>query len=56
MTSSERAEEMDLRNLPDFEVRVGDRVFKVWANGRTEGFDEFGAPFIINRILALTRK
>lgn len=37
---------------PAFEVRCGDKVFKIWADGRTEGFE--GAPgqprLIINSI------
>lgn len=51
MKSAQRAEGMDL--LPAFEVRSGDHVFKVYANGRTEGFAEFGEPLVINRIPVL---
>lgn len=25
---------------PAFECHVGDRIYKIWANGRTEGFED----------------
>lgn len=36
---------------PAFEVRTADHTYRIWANGKTEGFDSSAVPFvIINRI------
>ena len=32
---------------PIFEIRDGDKHYRIWANGRTEGFK---APIVVNRI------
>lgn len=34
-----------------FEVHCGDKVFRIWADGRTEGFEDQPEPrVVINRI------
>lgn len=36
---------------PAFTVLVGEKVFNIWANGRTEGFEDGEKPLlVINRI------
>jgi hypothetical protein len=36
---------------PAFEVRVGDKHYKIWRSGRTEGFSQGDAPvLVVNRI------
>jgi hypothetical protein len=36
---------------PAFEVRVGDRHYRIWANGKAEGFEDGETPvLIVNRI------
>lgn len=34
-----------------FEVCVGDKVFRVWADGRTEGFVESDKPCIVINLI-----
>jgi hypothetical protein len=40
-----------MTDKPAFEVHAGDRVFKVYANGMTDGFGD--GPIVVNRIPAL---
>jgi len=42
----------ELDAAPIFEVVDGERHYKIWANGRTEGFNPEGV-FVVNRIAAL---
>lgn len=41
----------------DFEVRVGEKVYRIWANGMAEGFEDGDKPVtVINRIpIAIAR-
>lgn len=42
---------------PALEVRVGQRVYRVWASGMTEGFDDGDQPvMVVNRIPAIVSR
>lgn len=46
---------MTTDDKPAFEVHEGERVLKIWADGRVEGFDSSGKLVILNRIPMLLR-
>ena len=42
---------VETEEKPAFEVRSGGEVYRIWANGKVEGFEE--PTFVINRIPTL---
>lgn len=42
----------EINALPLFEIVEGQKIYRIWANGKVEGFDPSGV-FIINRAIAL---
>lgn len=33
--------------MPAFEIRVRGKTYRIWANGRTEGFEDGDAPVLV---------